>query len=387
MKLIGKNKTAIVLLSVLALAVVGYFVYAALAAPKYAPMVSEKVEQSLAFGEVRFLESAANFPSGISFPAGTRYIVEPSRLRHGGPQKDGIPSIDDPKFTSAAEADEWLQPDDLVQAIVHLGVAKAYPHKILNWHEIVNDDTGPEPLLVTYCPLCRSGIIFSPIIDSERVEFGTSGMLWNSDLIMYDRKTQSLWSQIWGQAIIGPLTPLTLKQIPYETTTWGAWKAAHPDTLVLSRDTGYTRPYDIADIYGVYRPGFAGFGVDFTDTRLESNAIVYGVGEPQGNESKAYHEAAIARDGVINDEVAGIPIVLIWDYDLSAARVFKRTFQNETLTFETRDRKVFDDMGREWTYEGALRPQFGSGELERISSFPHFWFAWLAFYPETELYK
>ena len=182
---------------------------------------------------------------------GTKYIIHPSKIRSGGPPPDGIPPIDNPIFETVDEADGWLGDDELVVALKRGESVRIYPLDILVWHEIVNDTVAGDPVLITYCPLCGSAIAFSREIDGQAVEFGTSGKLYNSNLIMYDRLTETYWTQIGGKAVIGELTGKELEPVSINTVTWGVWKVLHPDAEVLSRDTGFSRRYG-QDPYGNY---------------------------------------------------------------------------------------------------------------------------------------
>ncbi|MBI4174225.1 MAG: DUF3179 domain-containing protein [Candidatus Aenigmarchaeota archaeon] len=341
---------------------------------KFGPLTEEEL-----FRKIGSLKSVSSL-SETKIINGEKYLasVDPSDILSGGPPKDGIPSIDKPKFELANGA-AWLNSDDLVLGLSFNGVVKAYPHRILNWHEIVNDFAGDVPVAVTFCPLCRTGIVYERIISGETVEFGTSGNLFKSDLVMYDRKTETYWSQVLGQGIKGELAGMKLKAIPVDTVRWGDWKARHPGTLVLSRDTGFPQylasgRYDIVDLYGTDRPGFSGIGVSFTDTRLPSNSIVYGV--VINNEAKAYEEQAIKSAGVINDEVGGQKILVLWDKSLDTGRIY-----HSPGNFSIRDGALRDSSGKAWTTEELDRV------LARVDSFPHFWFAWAAFYPDTGLHK
>jgi hypothetical protein len=174
---------------------------------------------------------------------GTKYLLHPSNILSGGPPKDGIPSIDNPKFQPAEEV-FWLNDDDLVLGLNYIGTVKAYPHRILNWHEIVNDFAGNERVLITYCPLCRTGIAFKPVVKGKEIEFGTSGKLYNSELVMYDRLTDSYWPQTLGMAVVGEATGQILEKIPLDTVRWADWKKVHPDTMVLRKPSGSIRDYD-----------------------------------------------------------------------------------------------------------------------------------------------
>jgi len=224
--------------------------------------------------------------------AGLRYIVEPSKILSGGPPKDGIPSIDNPKFVSLQEADKYIEDNELVLAIINKGVKRVYPLQILVWHEIVNDVIADDPILITYCPLCGSGIAYERLIDGVEVEFGTSGKLYNSNLVMYDRKTDTYWSQIDGKAIVGDLAGKELKEISIDTVVWRDWKKEHPDSEVLSRDTGRIRNYG-RDPYGsYYEDSFLIFPVESEDNRVHPKTVIFGI---EVNEVfKAYREDVLS---------------------------------------------------------------------------------------------
>src|SRR5215813_10129652 len=177
-------------------------------------------------------------------------LVLSDRILPGGPGRDGIPAIDAPKFIPANAAK--LAPDDRVLGLARNGVVKAYPVRVLNWHEIVNDRFGDEPIAVTYCPLCGTGIAYLARAGRRVTTFGVSGLLYNNDLLLYDRATQSLWSQIGAQAITGPLKGEKLTPVALIHTMWSDWKKRYPDMLVLSEDTGFHRDYS--------RDPYAGYG-------------------------------------------------------------------------------------------------------------------------------
>ncbi|MBI2134707.1 DUF3179 domain-containing protein [Candidatus Woesearchaeota archaeon] len=310
---------------------------------------------------------------------GTKYLLDPGKILSGGPPKDGIPSLDNPKFQPANEADAWIEDDDLVLGLEYKGVIRAYPHRILNWHEIVNDKVNNERVLITYCPLCRTGIAFKPIVNGKEVEFGTSGKLYNSELVMYDRLTDSYWPQTLGIAVIGAATGQILEKIPLDTVKWKDWKKAHPNTEVLRKQTGFIRDYDRNPYAGIQGSDAVGFGVEFSDTRLKPKAIVYGV-EFDGN-AKAYEENDVKNEKLINDAVNGIPIVVFWDNELNTAKIFERTLNGETLKFELKNNKFIDNKNNEWAIDSMKE------KLKIVDTFGHFWFAWAAFYPQTELYN
>jgi len=279
---------------------------------------------------------------------GRKYIVDPSKILSGGPPKDGIPSVDNPKFVSVSEADRLIRDDELVLAIDYKGVKRVYPFQILVWHEIVNDTIAGDPILVTYCPLCGSGIAYLRELDGEAVEFGTTGRLYNSNLVMYDRKTDTWWTQIDGKAIVGELTGRELTEVSIDTVTWREWKSVHPDSEVLSQDTGFSRPYG-RDPYGTYyEDSFLMFPVENEDQRIHPKTVIFGI-EIDGV-YKAYKEEDVIRKGTFEDSIAGVRILVTRD----AAGIV--IFTNL-------------DSGREIVKERD------------------FWFAWYAFHPDTLVYE
>ncbi|UCB47153.1 MAG: DUF3179 domain-containing protein [Spirochaetota bacterium] len=279
---------------------------------------------------------------------GTKYLVHPSKIKSGGPPKDGIPSIDNPKFVSVEEADEWIADNELVLAIKYKGFKRVYPFQILVWHEIVNETIAGDPLLITYCPLCGSGIAFERKINGKEVEFGTSGKLYNSNLVMYDRKTDTYWTQIDGRAIVGELTGMELKAVSIDTVVWHDWKKVHPDSEVLSNDTGFSRPYG-KDPYGsYYEDSFVMFPVEHEDKRVHPKTVIFGI-EVNGA-YKAYREEDLLKNPVIEDTVNGVKV-----------RVTRSA-------------------------DGTVRIM-NLDKDEEIVKERDFWFAWYAFHPDTALYE
>lgn len=276
--------------------------------------------------------------------------VRPSDIEQGCfGGKDCIPSIDKPQFESANQA-TWLRSDDTVFAINYKGVVRAYPQRILNWHEIVNDMIAQDPIAITFCPLCGSALAFDRRVDGIITEFGVSGKLHNSDLVMYDRYEGNLWQQITGEAIVGPAARRNevLTQIPIVTTTWGKWKKEHSNTEVLSRETGHSRDYD-AYPYGTYeQDDELYFGVKNVNKRLQIKTVVYGV--EVGGKAKAYPASAFDKNSVITD-----------------------TISDATIRLEKTD-------------AGAIKVT-NLQTNETIVPIRLFWFAWAAFHPDTELYQ
>ena len=180
-------------------------------------------------------------------------LVPKHQIREGGAPRDGIPALTDPAREPAQLADTWLEEKDRVIGLALNGEAVAYPIRILNWHEVVNDIVGETPVVITYCPLCGTGVVFDALMGGKRTFFGVSGLLYNSDVLLFDRHTESLFSQLLFEAITGPLRGTELRTIPASTTTWKVWKSLHPDTQALSRvQPPYLVDYG-TDPYALYR--------------------------------------------------------------------------------------------------------------------------------------
>jgi len=314
-------------------------------------------------------------------------IVPLDEIVSGGPPQDGIPSIDNPKFVSVSEADKFLQDADQVVGLKVNGDIRAYPLQILVWHEIVNDNVGGTPVAVTYCPLCFTNQVFNRTVDGKTVEFGTSGKLYNSNLVMYDRNSNSLWSQALGQAIVGKQAGLKLDRIPFDVAFWREWKQLYPDTNVLSRDTGSSRPYG-ADPYGsYYSNNDLFFPVSNKDDRLELKEII--VGLENGGQFKAYKLQQIQDTRVINDRIGDKSLALFSLYPFMV-RVFDSTLDGQKLEFQynKNSSKITDKQtGIEWNFDGigTAGPMKGK-HLLRLPYDEGFWFEWVAFHPKTALY-
>jgi len=322
--------------------------------------------------------------NGVLTTDGVNHIVPLDKIRSGGPPKDGIPSIDNPQFVNASEAD-FVSDNDVVIGLEINGEAKAYPLSILVWHEIVNDNVGGTPVAVTYCPLCFTNQVFERTINGQEVEFGTSGKLYNSNLVMYDRLTESYWSQALGTAIVGELAGRELNKIPFDVITWKDWKTLNPDTLILTTDTGHLRPYGV-DPYGSYYtdPRIL-FPVENKDDRLPPKSLI--VGFHQGNSYKAYKQNDVESSHVINDKIFDKSILLISQFS-GNARAFERTVNDQVLEFDYLDEKLIDLQTKsEWSYEGiAISGPLEGTELTRMAIDPGFWFEWVAFHPDTDLF-
>ena len=315
---------------------------------------------------------------------GQKHIIPLDKIKSGGPPKDGIPSIDFPKFAKISDS-QFVSDSAIVIGLEINGDAKAYPLFILVWHEIVNDDVGGVPVAVTYCPLCYTNQVFERIIKGNEVEFGTSGKLYQSNLLMYDRWTDSYWSQGLGMAVTGELSGIKLKTIPFDVISWGDWKKLHPDTLVLTTDTGHLRSY-ATDPYGDYYtdPRII-FPVDNMDDRLHPKEVI--LGYHANGIYKAYAQNDVEIHNIINDAVGNTSVMLVSLFPHNT-RGYDRTLNGEVLEFEYVDEKIIDTKTKSvWNYDGlAISGSLEGSQLSRLSLEPGFWFSWVAFYPNTEVW-
>lgn len=275
-------------------------------------------------------------------------LIDINEIHHGGPAKDGIPAIDHPNFIPSNQAN-YLSNDDRVLGLAINGIAKAFPIKILNYHEIVNDYLGKQAVVITYCPLCGSGVSYSANIGGENTTFGVSGLLYNSDVLLYDRESGSLWSQLLSKSISGKHKGTDLEMLALNHTSWQAWKLEHPETLVLSNKTGFSRDYTKTP-YGNYD---------------NSQSLYF----PVNKLNTEYHPKEYAIGLKINGKTKVYPFA-----ELSKIKSpYKDHFQEQDLIilFDAQNRtgKILDSNGNE------------------IPSVTSFWFAWMAFYPKSSTFR
>lgn len=270
-----------------------------------------------------------------------------SGIMDGGPAKDGIPSIDKPKFKKGTQV--RLKDDARVLGVHENGIAKAYPINILNYHEIVNDFFGDLPVVVTFCPLCGSGMAFNSMIKGKPATFGVSGLLYNSDVLLYDRETESLWSQLLSTAVAGPLLDEKLSMLQTANTTWGSWKEEHPNTLVLTEQTGFNRDYSKNPYPGYDLSPAIYFPVGANDARFHPKEMVIGL-EVDGK-FKAYPFSEFEKLG---------------------KKEFEDTFQGKTFTISYNAK--------------AKSAVINDADNNPVPAVTNFWFAWYAFHPDTEVF-
>ena len=325
-----------------------------------------------------------------------KHTVPLDKILSGGPPQDGIPSIDNPKFQSVQEADEILEDSELVLGLNINGDIRVYPLQILVWHEIVNDVVGDQPVAVTYCPLCFTNQVFNRTLnDGNTVEFGTSGKLYNSNLVMYDRKSNSLWSQALGEGIVGEYAGVKLERIPFDVAYWKEWKELYPESKVLSRDTGSVRPYG-ADPYGdYYTNDLILFPVANDDKRLGLKEIIIGL--ENKDQYKAYKLQEIETKKVINDVIGEDKKIALVSLEPFMIRVFDRVIDGnddgnkivvDLFYNETTNTLIDRVTGSELNFDGKfINKQLQGKKLERLPMDQGFWFEWAAFHPETEVFS
>lgn len=333
----------------------------------------------------------------------TKHSVPYSEILSGGPPKDGIPPIDAPQFIPVNEADEWLEDREPVVFVQVDDDARAYPIQILIWHEIVNDTVGNEPLIVSFCPLCNTAIAFKRTFNGEVFDFGTTGRLRYSNLIMYDRQTETWWQQATGDAIAGEHTGAQLEFYPAFMISWADFKDLHPDGKVLSRDTGHPRDYGRNPYYGYDDIDQTPFLYDgTTPDQLPPMARVLTV--DLNGEAVAYPYDELRELNVINDTVGGNDVAIFWTEgtasaldtnnipegrEVGSAVAYSRMLDNQVLNFEFKDGKLLDTQtGSEWNIFGlAIGGELKGKQLDPVVSINHFWFSWAAFKPETRIYQ
>ena len=328
--------------------------------------------------------------------------IELDELLNGGPPKDGIPSINHPKFVTTADADAWLENQEPVILVALENEARAYPLQILTFHEIVNDVMANRPIIVTFCPLCYAALAFDRRIEGKVYSFGVSGMLRHSDMVMFDRETESLWQQLNGEGIVGTLTGKKLTPISAQIISYGQFKEAHPFGEVLSKETGHRRNYgqnpyagydNINDRPFLYKGPF--------DKRVPPMEKLVTVS--LGNLNKAYPHSITRKKRVIYDEIGDASIVIFHGEGAVSALDKKSIAESKIIGSTGVFYNDVDEMGLQFTYNDGYFVDEDSGTTwditgkaisgprsgKQLRSLPHgnfFAFAWFAFKPDTPIY-
>jgi hypothetical protein len=332
----------------------------------------------------------------------SKALVPLDEIVSGGPLPDGIPAIDRPAFVSPADAAAWVVPKEPVLALEVKGDARAYPLQILMWHEIVNDVVGGVLVTVTFCPLCNSGIVFERVVNGTTLDFGTSGKVYKSDLVMYDRQSHSLWAQMQGRAIVGTYAGTRLKLIPANTISFEEWRATHPAGKVLSRETGHSRTYGVNPYQSYDQPqrGPFLFRGEMDPRRPPKERVV---GIKFGEAARAYPWPVLAERRVVHDRLGDQDLVILYqpgtlsaldDEEIKRSRAvgatgaFSRVVDGRTLTFEATAESFRDrETGSTWTLLGnAVKGTLAGRRLTAVPHVDAFWFAWAAFNPATSVY-
>ncbi len=330
---------------------------------------------------------------GLYDPAFRRFLdpgftfrIRPEEIEWGGVKKDGIPALQNPSVVRAADA-AYLRPKDLVFGVYIDGVARAYPHRILDWHEMTNDVVGETPISLSYCTLCGSGILYDGRVETQQFTFGSSGLLYRSNKLMYDHQTQSLWSNLTGEPISGKLanSGIKLKMLPAVVTTWKEWVRLHPDTEVLDPDTGYELDYRKSPYEEYFRSDDTMFPVWLQSDRLKKKDWVFALivnGKP-----KAYPLKTLKKKRIVHDRLGGKELVLMVEKSSGAVRAYEsdgRRFKRGSKDGEL----IEEGSGSAWKVtEDSLLDESGSLQLPRLPGHNAYWFGWYAFYPTTDLYE
>ena len=346
---------------------------------------------------------AARFRTGNWQTDFSLYTVPYDEFLSGGVGRDGIPPLDDPQFESIADADGWLEDVQPVVALEINGEARAYPLAILTWHEIANDEVGGVPVSVTFCPLCNSAVAFDRRLGDAVLDFGVSGNLRHSDLVMWDRQTESWWQQLTGEGIVGAYAGYQLDYVPAQLVSWGDFKAAFPNADVLSRETGHNRDYGRNPYSGYDRADQSPFLFKGRpDERLlpmERVAALTLDGQPL-----AFPFRELEQERVVNYSVNGQDIVVLFQpgtasaldqsriadsKDVGSTGVFEAVLDGQPLTFRLgADGFTDNETDSVWNVLGqALSGPLAGKSLAPIVHGNHFWFAWAAFAPDVVVYQ
>lgn len=358
------------------------------------PLTQEELEKELS--KVSF--TAGNWPK-TDF---SRRTVALDQISAGGPPKDGIPAIDKPKFEGISEGNQWIDDQEPVLIVSVAGESKAYPHKILMWHEIVNDSVGGEAVSVTFCPLCNTSLAYSRRVGDRVLDFGTTGLLRFSNLVMYDRQTESWWQEATGKAIVGEMAGTQLKVLQFNIAAWRDFKESYPSGKVLSRDTGYHRDYGTNPyvFYDTSEP-FLYDGPE--DNRLRATERVLGI--TIKNKSLAIPYPILEQEGVINLKFAETDLVVFFvkgtassldsgitfdGRDVGSASIYLPIVDGKKLEFESVNGSIRDERtGSIWNIFGkAVSGDMAGKDLTPVIHHPaQFWFSWVVFKPDTQIYR
>lgn len=345
------------------------------------------------------------FPDVADWPKTdfSRHAFPLDEIIEGGPGKDGIPSIDQPEFNSIADAEDWLDQREPVVAYISDEEARAYPLQILIYHEIVNDTVNGSDIAITYCPLCNAAMVFSRQLQNDVLEFGTSGKVHTSNLVMYDRSSESWWLQFTGEGVVGKFTGAQLKLLPSQIVSFQQFKAAYPNGRVLSKETGFNKKYGVnpyTDYDSRHLP-YAWFFRNPLDTRLPAMERVLGVAT--ADKVMAYPFSVLNKKPFVQHEIEEIPVLIVSKSGMASA-VDKRLIRDskETLTAAAYSRRVDDRVldfkllnaeiidvqtKSTWNLFGeAIKGPLAGKRLDKLDRGVYFSFVWLDFYPQSIIF-
>lgn len=308
---------------------------------------------------------------------------DPARIVSAGPGKDGIPSIDRPDFENVASANAYL--DDNLSGIVieQEGLSRFYPFQILVWHEVVNDEFRGKPLLISYSPLSYTAEVYERMVGQDVLDFGVTGEVYENNTLLYDRASNTRWSQARGVALDGQRQGSVLTSFPSYVLSWGGYKDRYPNGLVLSRETGFERDYthDPHDAYTTNNALL--FPLFVKDDRFHPKDLVYGF--VSGDHSMAFFEETLIKQTVVNQQVGDQSIVIVRDPFYGSVRGYDRVVDEQTLTFEAGNKQMIDkETSSRWNFDGeAVSGQLQGQRLEPVQLHMSYWFSWFAWHPTT----
>ena len=327
----------------------------------------------------------------LELPTAPAYRLQPGDLVLAA-SPDDIPAIfaTPELFVDAAAGNAEWQDEEPVVGFAFNGEARAYPIRLLSLHEVVNDTIGGQPVAITWCPLCYSAIVFSRLVEGTELTFGVSGYLFKNNLVMYDHQSNTLWSQLLAQGLRGAHRGQALEILGVEHTTWGAWKTAHPATRVLSASQMDRNAAEIVDPYvAYYTSGAAGLSGPTSDDRLPPKTLVLGL--RISDQQRAYPFETVRQLGLIQDELAGQPILLLYNPALNTVAVYLRRVDGQVLDFEAGEdagRLQDGQTGSDWDAASgeALTGPLQGAHLDPQHATTVFWFAWSGIFPDTEIF-
>ena len=318
----------------------------------------------------------------------SEWLIPTASVFDGGPGKDGIPSIDNPEFVSISEAN-YMSDEDLVLAIKSGSEIKAYTHPVLDWHEIINDEIGGVSFALTYCPLTGTGIGWNRLINGDITTFGVSGKLYNTNLMPYDRKTESYWSQMRLDCVVGDLISERAENIMFFETSWKTWKELYPNAPIISTNTGFSRNYGQYP-YGDYKTNndLLIFPVSNENSALPRKERVLAVISDTSTKAYTFDSFKNAAIGVVEDNVDGKNLIIVGSQEHNFIAAFEN---NDNANFEAVENNfpivMQDDKGNAYDVFGIVVNGPSQGQqLSQPTSMISYWFALVAFYPDVEIY-